>query len=86
VIAGLEADALALRQHAGTPDGAARLATAVAILETLRLDLLRLHAGAGSLDELTRDLEAARQVGEEVDAHVQGLREAAEAARVPPRA
>lgn len=79
LIAGLEADALALRSQAGTPQGAARLATAVAALETLRLDLLRLHAGTGSLDELTRDLAAARQLGEEVDAQLAGRRAASDA-------
>jgi serine/threonine-protein kinase len=62
----LEADALSLREQGDDPDAAARLATAVAALETLRLDLLRLRAGAATLDELTVDLEAAREVGEEI--------------------
>ncbi len=78
LIAKLEADALALRQQSDDPAAAARLATAVAALETLRLDLLRLHAGSASLDELTRDLEAAHQVGEEIDAEVAGVREVRE--------
>lgn len=81
LIAGLEADALTLRAHAGTPQGASRLATAVAALETLRMDLLRLHAGTGSLDELTRDLEAVRRLGDDVDAQVAGWRGAEEVLR-----
>jgi len=70
LVARLEADALVLRARADTPGGATRLATAVAALETLRLDLLKLHAGSGSLDELTRDLDAARALGEQVDAQL----------------
>jgi predicted Ser/Thr protein kinase len=76
LIARLEADALALREQADTPHGAARLATAVAALESLRLDLLRIHAGVGSVDELTRDLDAAREVGERVDAQIEAQRAA----------
>ncbi|MDH3497558.1 MAG: serine/threonine protein kinase [Gemmatimonadota bacterium] len=71
----LEADALALRADATDPETNGRLATAVAALETLRLDLLRLHAGTGTLDELTRNLEAARRIGDEVDAALAGQRE-----------
>ncbi|MDH4043752.1 MAG: protein kinase [Gemmatimonadota bacterium] len=72
----LEADALALRAHANTPQGGARLATAVAAIETLRLDLLKLHAGTGSMDELTRDLDAARALGAQVDAQINAQRDA----------
>ena len=32
----------------------------------MRLDLLRLHAGNGTIDELTQDIEAARRLGEEI--------------------
>jgi serine/threonine-protein kinase len=71
----LEADALALRGRVADSDASARLATTVAALEALRLDLLRLDAGTGSLDELTQDLEAARRIGEEIDAEVQARRE-----------
>jgi len=66
LIAKLEADALALRDRADDPAAAERLATAVAALEALRLDLLRLHAGNGTIDELTQDIEAARRLGEEI--------------------
>ena len=44
----------------------ARLADAVTALETIRLDLLRLTAGAGSVAGLTADLAEARNVSEEV--------------------
>ena len=60
-----------------TRDAAARrLATAVAALENLRLDLLRLKAGAGSVDELSANLTAARRIAEEIDAQVAGRIEA----------
>jgi hypothetical protein len=57
----------AMRDAAGK-----RLATTVAALENIRLDLLRLQAGAGSVESLTAALEAARRVGDEVDATVAG--------------
>lgn len=44
-----------------------RLSDAVAALETIRLDLLRLRAGAGSVDRITADLAAAGEIGETVD-------------------
>lgn len=48
-------------------DGAnGRLTHAVVALESLRLDLLRLHAGAAVQDELTRDLEAAQKISERI--------------------
>ncbi|MEQ1692902.1 MAG: hypothetical protein ABMA00_16555 [Gemmatimonas sp.] len=43
-----------------------RLADAVTALEAIRLDLLRLTAGAGTLDNLTADLDDARVVSEEL--------------------
>ena len=43
-----------------------RLGDAVTALETIRLDLLRLTAGAGSVGSLTTDLTEARGVSEEV--------------------
>lgn len=53
----------------------ARLGGAVAALENLRLGLLRLHAGVGTPDELTEDLRAAREVGEQVQGLLEGERE-----------
>jgi len=52
-----------------------RLADAVAALETIRLNLLRLHAGTGSVKSLTTDLGLAREIAADIDRHVQGLRE-----------
>ncbi|HEY5219860.1 MAG TPA: hypothetical protein VIJ16_08620, partial [Gemmatimonadaceae bacterium] len=69
VIAGLEADAAVLRQLDGAdPARAARLETAVAALENLRLDLLRLHAGQRSIDELTADIGRVHEIARRVDA------------------
>lgn len=75
VLRGLESDARRLRHAAddsgpgrAAHDGAiGRLAQALTALETIRLDLLRLRAGVGSVDNLTQDLAAAREVGQEVD-------------------
>jgi predicted Ser/Thr protein kinase len=52
-----------------------RLATAVAAIESVRLDLLRLHAGVGSADELTADLARARDIAGAVDASVAARRD-----------
>ncbi len=67
-------------------DAAGRLAAAVAALESIRLNLLRLRAGTGTLAELTADLTAARAAQqdlaiaaaarEEVDALLGGARTA----------
>jgi serine/threonine-protein kinase len=51
-----------------------RLKDAVAALETIRLNLLRLHAGTGSVRSLTIDLGLARELARDIDAHVDGLR------------
>ena len=56
---------------------AERLASVVAALENLRLDLMRLSAGQGSIDDLTVDLEAARGIGEAIDRLLKGQREVA---------
>ena len=53
----------------------ARLAEVVTALETLRLDLLRLRAGAGSVDGITADLAAAREFGDEADRVLASMRE-----------
>jgi predicted Ser/Thr protein kinase len=52
-----------------------RLADAVAALETIRLNLLRLHAGTGSVKSLTTDLGLAREVAKEIDLLLEGQRE-----------
>jgi len=76
LVAKLEADALALREGGEEPHATERLSATVAALETLRLDLLRLHAGNVTLDELTQDIEAAEQVRLEIDRHLEAAREA----------
>jgi eukaryotic-like serine/threonine-protein kinase len=55
-----------------------RLADAVAALETIRLNLLRLHAGTGSVHSLTTDLGLAREVAEEIGLLLEGTREVEE--------
>ncbi len=52
-----------------------RLADAVAALETIRLGLLRMQAGAGSVESLTGDLAAAREVAEDIGRLLEGQRE-----------
>jgi serine/threonine-protein kinase len=52
-----------------------RLEAAVAALENIRLDLLRLQAGVGSPDDLTADIEKAREINEAVNAELAGRRE-----------
>jgi len=71
------------RQAAGDLEAARervreRLEGTVAAIENIRLDLLRLHAGVGSPDDLTADLEQARAIGEAVDAELAGRREVEE--------
>ena len=56
-----------------------RLKDAVAALETIRLNLLRLHAGTGTVRSLTTDLELAREVARDIDAQADGLREVEDA-------
>jgi hypothetical protein len=52
------------------------LSDVVTALENLRLDLLRLSAGAGTAEGVTRDIAAAREVGEDVDRLISGKSEA----------
>lgn len=52
-----------------------RLEQAVAALETIRLDLLRLQAGVGSAEDLTVDLEAAEAINQAVNAELSGRAE-----------
>lgn len=49
-----------------------KLATTIAALETIRLDLLRLHAGRGSTADLTAALNAATSIGDDVSATLAG--------------
>jgi eukaryotic-like serine/threonine-protein kinase len=52
-----------------------RLGDAVAALETIRLNLLRLHAGTGTVQSLTTDLGLARNLARDIDAQAEGYRE-----------
>jgi serine/threonine-protein kinase len=67
------ADAEALARRRATV--AAHLAESVAALESIRLDLLRLHANADDLAPLTTLLEAARLLGEDMSRLVEARRE-----------
>jgi serine/threonine-protein kinase len=66
-----DADALEVRRNAA----AAQLAESVAALEGIRLDLLRLHAGANDLAPLTTLIDAARLLGEDVRRLAEAQRE-----------
>ena len=69
--------------HAARDNAKERLADAVTALEGIRLNLLRLTAGAGKADGLSADLSAAREVSDqvrrlleghaEVEAHLSGV-------------
>ena len=60
------------------------LAEAVASLEAVRLDLLRLHGGAADLRPITTVLEAARELGEQLDRLNDAQREVDEISRTFP--
>jgi len=60
-----------------------RLSQIVTALENLRLDLLRLHAGAGNAEGITRDILAATALGEEADRLLAGAREVEETLKTP---
>jgi hypothetical protein len=55
----------------------------VTALENLRLDLLRLRAGAGTADGITEDLAAALEVSSEVDRVFGAQREVERAIKAP---
>ena len=59
---------------------AGQLADSVAALEGIRLDLLRLHAGAGDLAPLTTLMDAVRVIGEDMSRLAEAQREAEDAA------
>jgi serine/threonine-protein kinase len=70
------AEMLAGRKQAA----AAHLAESVAALEGIRLDLLRLHAGAADLAPLTTLLDAARLIGEDLGRLAEAQQEVEDAA------
>jgi hypothetical protein len=55
----------------------------VAALETIRLNLLRLHAGQSSVENLTTHLALAAEVSEEVERLVAAHEEIKETLRFP---
>ncbi len=63
---------IAVELSAARDASSKRLASAVAALENIRLDLLRLQAGAGSVENLTSSIEAARRIGTTIDATLEG--------------
>ena len=76
------AEVLAARRAAA----AEHLTASVAALEGIRLDLLRLHAGAGDLAPLTTLMDAVRNVGDDMRRLADAQREVEEAAaRLPVR-
>jgi hypothetical protein len=82
VLERLEAQATRLRGSGADPNGE-RLASTLAAMEHLRLDLLGLKAGAGSQHDLTSDLEAARQVGDRIEGLLDAFREVEAGLRTP---
>ncbi len=52
-----------------------RLSDTVAALETIRLGLLRMHAGKGNVESITRDLASAKDVSEAVERLLEGREE-----------
>jgi serine/threonine-protein kinase len=74
---GAPVDALAVRRDAA----AARLSESVAALEGVRLDLLRLHAGAADLAPLTTLIDSARLLGEHANRLAEAEREVVAAVR-----
>ena len=52
-----------------------RFAQAIAAIENIRLQLLRLSAGIGSVADLTADLEAAEAIGDQIEAELAARQE-----------
>jgi hypothetical protein len=72
VLERLETEAEGLRARGDTGE---RLTEAVAALEHVRVALLRLQAGTGSVPDLTQALERARAISEHVDRRLEAGRE-----------
>jgi chromosome segregation ATPase len=75
----LVADLTAARSRASE-----RLADLLAALEATRLDLLRLRAGQGSADQITRTMAAARELGDDIERLLTARAEIDAALRMPP--
>ena len=72
-------DALVADLRAARDAAQTRLGEVVAALETIRLDLLRLRAGAGTVESVTADLTNAREIGEQTERLLAAQREVEEA-------
>ncbi len=59
-------------QLRGLDDSAEELTATVAALEKLRLALMRLQAGEGSVEDLTLHLERAKEIGDRIDREIAG--------------
>lgn len=68
----LQAEAVRLRRGGDL----AQLEQVMTVLEMLRLELLRLHAGVNDMGELTRALERARTIGHQIDRMASAAQEA----------
>ena len=53
----------------------ARLQDAVTALETIRLDLLRMHAGTGTVDGITRNVSEAQELADDIERLLEGRSE-----------
>ncbi len=53
----------------------ARLQDAVTLLETIRLDLLRMHAGTGLVEGVTEDLSKAGEIAADIERLLEGQAE-----------
>ncbi|HKI94134.1 MAG TPA: serine/threonine-protein kinase [Gemmatimonadales bacterium] len=76
-------DALADDLRTAIQAAEGRLQQAVASLETIRLELLRIQGGVGSVDSLTADLSAARDLSDEISRLVEGHAEIERTLRAP---
>jgi len=62
----------------------ARMQRTVAALESIRLNLLRLHAGSGTVDSVTTDLGLAFEAAKEVEGLLEARRDVDDLLREPP--
>jgi serine/threonine-protein kinase len=73
--------ALIAHLHSVRETARRQLTEVVMALETIRLDLLRLRSGFSSLDTVTADIAAAREVGAQIDRLLESQREVEEELR-----
>ncbi|MEO7086478.1 MAG: serine/threonine-protein kinase [Gemmatimonadaceae bacterium] len=72
-------EALVADLRAARASAEERLAQVVSAMENVRLNLLRLQAGVGSVESVTQDLDAARAIGDGAARLLEGVHEAEEA-------